>query len=153
MPADPANLPCACAAARRAARALTVMYDGWLQSSAIEGPQFGLLAMLDRHGPCTQTSIGRRFALDKTTLSRNLKLLKRRRWIRVAPGADARERRVCLTPTGRRHLAAARPVWRKAQAELRSAIGPREWNQMFRIFQTITDVAQRAAVEKKRAKS
>jgi len=44
-------------------------------------------------------------------------------------------------------------VWRKAQAELRSAIGPREWNQMFRIFQTITDVAQRAAVEKKRAKS
>src|SRR5712692_345559 len=95
------NLPCACAAARRVARTLTQMYDGWLRSSEIEGPQFALLAILDRHGPCTQTTVGRLFALDKTTLSRNLKLLKRQGWIHVAPGEDARERHVSLTPIGR----------------------------------------------------
>ena len=145
-----ADLPCACAAARRAARALTVLYDGWLRSSAIEGPQFGLLAVLDRQGPCTQTTLGRLFALDKTTLSRNLQLLKREGWIRAVPGKDARERRVSLTPAGRRHLAAARPAWRKAQEQLRASLGAKEWNAMFRTFQTITHAAQRAADQRMR---
>jgi DNA-binding MarR family transcriptional regulator len=147
-----ADLPCACAAARRVARALTQMYDGWLRSSEIEGPQFALLTMLDRQGSCTQTAMGRLFALDKTTLSRNLKLLKREGWIDVAPGEDARERRVSLTPIGRRHVAAARPAWRNAQKQLRSSMGAREWKAMWRVFRTITHAAQRATDQQSRVK-
>src|SRR5437763_16590965 len=104
--ADVADLACACATVRRASRAVTVLYDRCLQGHGIEGPQFALLAMVDRTGPCCQAAIGRRFVLDKTTLSRNLKRLEQRGWIAMSAGVDGREKRVALTPAGRRVVAA-----------------------------------------------
>src|SRR5262245_61942299 len=94
------SVACACATIRRASRAVTQLYDTWLRDHGIEGPQFALRAMLDRLDECSQTTMGQRFDLDKTTLSRNLKLLKQRGWIQIAPGTDARERRVTLTDDG-----------------------------------------------------
>ena len=138
------DLVCACATARRAARAVTQLYDSWLRTRQIEGPQFALLAMLDRLGECNQTTMSRRFDLDKTTLSRNLKLLKRKGWIESVPGSDARERRLALTSLGRRRLAAARPAWRRAQAELRSSMSARDWDAMWKALRTITRAARRA---------
>ena len=61
---------CACTTARRAAHALTRMYDGCLRSAGLEVPQFALLNMLEKIGPSSQAAMGRQFALDKTTLSR-----------------------------------------------------------------------------------
>ena len=64
------DLPCACATVRRAARAVTQLYDGHLRASDIEGTQFALLSVLKSQAPCSQAAISERFALDKTTLSR-----------------------------------------------------------------------------------
>ena len=139
---DLVELPCACATIRRASRAVTQLYDSWLRRHGIEGPQFAVLAMLDHHGACNQATLGRMFDLDKTTLSRNLKLLKQKGWIAIAAGADARERRVALTGAGRRRLGAARPAWRKAQAQLRATIGDDEWNDMWKAMRALTQAAQ-----------
>jgi len=150
---DVDELACACATIRRASRAVTQLYDGWLRAHGIEGPQFALLALLDRLGPCSQATMGRRFDLDKTTLSRNLKLLKQRRWIAFAAGSDARERRVKLTAIGKRRLAAARPAWRSAQDELRAALGGRGWNATLQAIDSMTRAArvvQRATVARER---
>jgi DNA-binding MarR family transcriptional regulator len=138
------GIVCACATIRRASRAVTQLYDKWLRDHGIEGPQFALLAMLERLGECNQTTMGQRLDLDKTTLSRNLRLLKQRGWIDVAAGTDARERRVALTTGGRRQLAAAKPAWRKAQAQLRSALNEHDWNTMLRVLDGVTDAARRA---------
>jgi DNA-binding MarR family transcriptional regulator len=141
---DVARLTCACATVRRASRAVTQLYDSWLRRHGIEGPQFALLAMLDRLGECNQTTMGRHFDLDKTTLSRNLKLLSRKGWIAIGNGADARERRVTLTPAGRRRLAAARPGWRQAQERLRSSMRPGEWSAMWQTLNRLTRAAHLA---------
>src|SRR2546428_570933 len=109
------DLPCACATVRRAARAVTQLYDGHLRATEIEGTQFALLSVLSSLGPCNQAAIGERFALDKTTLSRNLKLLKHKTWIEAAEAADGRERRYVLTAAGRKRLPAAKPPPRRAQ--------------------------------------
>jgi DNA-binding MarR family transcriptional regulator len=98
--------------------------------------------MLDHLGACNQATLGRLFDLDKTTLSRNLKLLKQKKWIAIAAGADARERRVALTRAGRRRLVAARPAWRKAQEQLRATIGDDEWNDMWKAMHALTQAAQ-----------
>jgi len=135
---------CACAGVRRASRAVTQLYDSWLRRYGIEGPQFSLLAMLDRVGETNQTAIGRRFDLDKTTLSRNLRLLVKKGWIAVGPGPDARERRVTLTPGGRRRLAEARPAWRQAQEQLKSSMTADEWNAMLKVFTAVTRAARSA---------
>jgi DNA-binding MarR family transcriptional regulator len=139
-----ADIPCACATVRRAARAVTQLYDGHLRSSEIEGTQFALLSVLRSIGPCNQTAIGERFALDKTTLSRNLKLLKHKGWIEAAPADDGRERRYGLTAAGEARLAAARPAWRRAQEHLRASMTAKEWNAMWKAFRTLTVAAQAA---------
>src|SRR5581483_8264007 len=123
---------CACATARHVARLLTQMYDESLRDVGIQAPQFALLMTIDTLGPASQAALGRRHALDKTTISRNLRLLERKGWIETAPGADRRQRRFTLTPGGRRRLAAAKPAWQKAQERLRAAMSEQEWDAMFR---------------------
>ena len=143
-PAAPVDLPCACATARRAARAVTQLYDGHLRAAEIEGTQFALLSVLGSLGPCNQSAIGERFALDKTTLSRNLKLLKNKGWIEAAEASDGRERRYVLTAAGEKRLAAAKPVWRRAQEHLRASMSEKEWDAMWKVFRTLTTAAHTA---------
>ena len=57
-------------------------------------------------------------AMDRTTLTANLKPLERRGLLAVAPdGADRRSRRLELTEPGRALLARALPAWERTQAE------------------------------------
>jgi DNA-binding MarR family transcriptional regulator len=138
------SLPCACATTRRASRAVTQLYDSWLRPHGIEAPQFATLMLLAKHGRCTHTVVGRHSNLDKTTLSRNVKLLKQKGWIDIAPGPDTRERHISLTATGRRRLSAARPAWLKAQAALRATLKPEQWRAMLTVLNAVTTAAQRA---------
>lgn len=138
------DFPCACAAARRAARAVTQLYDRHLRESEIEGTQFALLSVLHALGPSNQAAIGRRFALDKTTLSRNLKLLRSKGWIEAAAAEDGRERRYVLSASGEKRLAAAKPAWRRAQDELRASMTAKEWDAMWKAFHVVTEAAHTA---------
>ena len=143
-PAALTDLACACATARQVARVLTQLYDSRLRGTGVEAPQFALMMTLDKHGPCGQGALGRRYALDKTTMSRNLKLLERNGWIESVSTNDTRERRFALTDAGRKRLAAARPKWKKAQDELRSGMTPRQWNAMFDAFRAVAHAAHTA---------
>ena len=134
---------CACATARRVARTLTQLYDHALRDAGLEAPQFALLMTLEKAGPCTQAALGHRYALDKTTVSRNVRWLERRGWIESSVGVDRRQRRVQLTPEGRRRLALAKPIWRKAQDDLRAEVTAQEWRAMFRAFETVAGAAHR----------
>ena len=136
------ELACACATARQVARVLTQLYDSRLRDVGLEAPQFALMMALDRDGPCSQGALGRRHALDKTTVSRNLKVLDRNGWIESSVAIDRRERQLVLTAAGRKRLAAAKPVWKKAQAQLRSGMTAAQWDAMFRAFRTVTGTAQ-----------
>jgi DNA-binding MarR family transcriptional regulator len=138
------ELGCACATARQVARLLTQMYDSRLRDTGLEAPQFALLMTLDQEGPCSQIALGRRYALDKTTVSRNLKWLERQGWVAASPGRDKRERQFTLTVDGRKRLAAALPEWKKAQAQLRSGMTAEQWDAMFQIFKTVTQAARLA---------
>ena len=143
----PGELACACAAVRRTARAVTQLYDETLRAHHIEGAQFALLAMIDQSGQsgkCTQASLAERFDFDKTTISRNMRLLARKKWIEFARGEDGRERRVRLTSAGQKRLAAAKPAWRAAQERLRGAMNTREWEAMLALFGRVTSAARAA---------
>jgi len=57
-------------------------------------------------------------ALDRTTLTANLKPLERRGLVKVTVDRnDKRNRRLVLTAAGRGALAAAAPIWRRAHAQ------------------------------------
>jgi DNA-binding MarR family transcriptional regulator len=143
-PAPLGELACACASARQAARAITRLYDRWLDGTGLEAPQFALLMVLSGHGEASQASIGQHYGLDKTTISRNLKWLERRGLIAAAGAEDGRQRRFVLTPEGRKRLAAAKPRWKKAQDHLRSGMTGQQWDTMFDAFRAVARAARSA---------
>lgn len=144
-----AESACACATARQVARLLTQLYDGWLSETGLEAPQFALLMTLDAHGSVSQAALGRRYALDKTTMSRNLKLFERKGWVTAFGADDKRERRFAITAAGHARLAAARPEWKKAQEQLRAGMTAKQWNAMFDAFRIAARAAQAARPFKK----
>ena len=124
----PPPLPCACASMRRAARAVTQLYDAALRSTGLRITQFTLLQALERAGgPMTQGALGELLALDSTTLSRTLRPLQQAKWIRRVEGGDARERRFELAAQGQRALRRATPGWERVQRRLRTGLGQRDW--------------------------
>jgi DNA-binding MarR family transcriptional regulator len=93
--------------------------------------------------------LARVLAFDKTTLSRNLGLLRRNGWIEPAT-ADGRGEHLRLTKDGTKLLAVARPGWRRAQNHLRSTMSAAQWNAMWRVMRDVTSCAYQAREMKRR---
>jgi DNA-binding MarR family transcriptional regulator len=110
---------CLCLHLQRAARAQARRYDEALRPAGISSGQFSLLMSLNRPEPPTIGSVSSLLAMDRTTLTANLKPLERRGLVvvKVDP-KDKRSRRLSLTDQGRELLVAALPLWDRAQAEL-----------------------------------
>lgn len=109
---------------RRATRSLATHYDRALAPHGLRGTQFTLLTAIALHETATTGQLVNTLGIDRTTLTRNLAVLKRDSYIKTDDGSDRRERLHSLTETGRNRLVNAAPAWRKAQTELSEAIGP-----------------------------
>ena len=110
---------CLCLHMQRAARALARRFDEALRPLDLTNGQFSLLMSLNREDPPTIGSVSALLAMDRTTLTANLKPLERRGLVKVTiDDADKRTRRVTLTPPGRVLLVAAVPVWKRTHAAI-----------------------------------
>jgi DNA-binding MarR family transcriptional regulator len=136
-------LPCGCANLRRAARAVTRLYDQELRRIGLEPTQYSILMALQIKGQATQGALGAVLALDSTSLTRMLALLTKRGWVVARTGPDRRQRLLRLTVAGRRKLREAGEPWRRAQEKLRGKLGEAVWNQMGQLLTEVT----RAALE------
>jgi DNA-binding MarR family transcriptional regulator len=119
---------CLCLHVQRAARALARRFDEALRPIGLTQGQFSLLTSLNRAEPPTIGAVAALLALDRTTLTANLKPLTRRGLVKVkVDRADKRSRRLIITAAGRTLLATAAPIWTRAhrQAErLLRSTGP-----------------------------
>lgn len=140
---------CALATTRRTARLLTQLYDSYLATSGIEAAQFALLMTLDAAQDKGQAALGLMLGMDKTTLSRNLKLLRDKGWVESVPGKDARRRSLSLTAEGRARLREAKPAWRRAGERFREGMTEREWAAMWTSLKAMNK-AVAGTVEQKR---
>src|SRR6202521_5246016 len=103
---------CLCLHLRRAARAVGRRVDAALRPLGLTNGQFSLLMPLNRPEPASIGGVAALLAMDRTTLTANLKPLERRGLVTVSvDDADKRSRRLTLTPPGRALLIAALPVW------------------------------------------
>ena len=117
---------CACLQSRMTARALTRMYDEALRPTGLKVTQLSLLAAIDRGVTGSISALADMLALERTTLTRNLRLLEDAGLIAPRAGggrAVAHE----LTDAGREALARATPLWRKAQDAVETELGARAW--------------------------
>ncbi len=129
---------CACQNLRRATRIVTRVYDQELRKAGIEITQFGLLTALAAVGEANQKRLSAGFALDSTTLTRTLGLMRKRGWIEVRRGTDKRERLFRLTAAGNRQVAAAQRHWERAERRFEKKLGRDGWESMQKMVARIT---------------
>ena len=109
---------CLCLHVQRAARALARRFDEVLRPLDLTNGQFSLLMSLNRPEPASIGSVAALLAMDRTTLTANLKPLERRQLVKVAVDKqDKRSRRLIITAAGRALLSKAFPVWKQAHAD------------------------------------
>lgn len=110
---------CLCLHMQRAARAIARRFDEVLRPVGLTNGQFSLLMALNRPRPAGMREVAELLALDRTTLTANLKPLERRGLVKTQPDPDdRRSRRLFLTEAGSEVLARAVPLWcRQHEAE------------------------------------
>ena len=110
---------CLCLAAQRAARTLARRFDEALRPAALTSGQFSLLMSLNQPRPPSIGAVAGLLAMDRTTLTANLKPLERRGLVATAIDPDDRRGRlISLTRTGRTVLRSAVPIWRRTHKEI-----------------------------------
>jgi len=109
---------CLCLAVQRSARALARRFDEAFRPVGLTSGQFSLLMSLNRPRPPSIGAVASLLAMDRTTLTANLKPLERRGLAKtMVDPADRRGRLLVLTAAGREKLQAAMPIWRRTHAE------------------------------------
>ena len=118
---------CLCLHVQRAARAVARRFDEALRPLDLTNGQFSLLMSLNRPVPASIGSVAALLAMDRTTLTANLKPLERRGLVRVGVDeSDRRSRLMTLTPAGRKLLAAAVPIWKRTHAAIDRLLAERD---------------------------
>jgi DNA-binding MarR family transcriptional regulator len=110
---------CLCLHLQRAARVMARQFDEAFRPLGITQGQFSLLMSLNRPAPPAMGSVAELLAMDRTTLTANLKPLQRRGLVTITvDDSDRRSRRLTLTREGRALLVAAVPIWKRTHAAL-----------------------------------
>jgi DNA-binding MarR family transcriptional regulator len=116
-------LSCYAATCRQAARAISQHYSEALRPAGIEGTHFTLTMLLRTLPGLTSSEIGAHMVMDKTTLTRTLRLMEAALLVRWEPGKDRREKHWNLTEHGETIYQQAYPLWQQAQALMRRRLG------------------------------
>lgn len=117
-------VPCLCGVLQIAARSVARLYNEEMRATGMEANQYTMLMLLEHFGAMTLGDLGARMSVDKTTISRTIKLMERHRWVVVERGEDARERIATITKLGLSKAVSARPYWHRAQARMQAALRP-----------------------------
>ena len=122
---------CLCLHLQRAARAVARRFDQAFRPLDLTSGQFSLMMSLNALDAPSMGYVSGLLAMDRTTLTANLKPLERRGLVTVSvDAADKRARCLTLTPAGRTLLAAAVPIWRRTHAAVESLIGMSDPNRL-----------------------
>ena len=115
---------CLITRARLIARVVTHIFDEELRPLGLVSSQHTLLGSIMRMGMATRAEIGRANHIDRSTLTRNLKVMMDAGWIEeVADQAHGRQRPLRLSKAGEDLLFASIPAWRAGQRRAAEALG------------------------------
>ena len=132
---------CACNQLRRATRGITALYEAAMATSGVKVTQLPILVGLGSEGDLSVTTLAEALSLDRTTLTRNLRVLEERGLIRITESAnDARVRMVSLTPEGSRVLAGALERWDQIQSVVEEHFGRARLQALYKELQALGDV-------------
>lgn len=126
---SPVDLPCACTTVRKAARAISRVYDDALAGAGMNVGQLAILRAIGRADPAGVAlgSLAATLVMDNTSLYRALAPLERAGWVEITPSGTGRAKRVRHTDAGRAATAAAAAAWQAVQSRIVTAFGVARW--------------------------
>ena len=115
--------------------------------SGVKATQFTMLGAVSMMGPASVTRLAAHLGLDRTTLTRNLRVLADQGLLEISAGDDRRERVVALSADGIAALERATPVWREAQDRLIAKFGEERWRRMIEDMNDLGALVDGAAAD------
>jgi DNA-binding MarR family transcriptional regulator len=134
---------CACGSMRKAARAITLLYDNAFKSTGLLSTQFTVLHSIYKSDAIRISDLAARLGMDRTTLTRNLAILEREGLIKISEGKDQRTRNVTATQKGRGAVTRAIPLWNEVQDKVKQKMGGSSWHELMQNlggFLKVTDL-------------
>ena len=123
---------------RKASRKVTSLYDDALAPLGINIAQFSLLRNIQRAEPISLTELGHRMELDRSTVSRNVKVLEKMTLVAMQSGQDQRESVVALSDAGRQILRDGAPLWDGVQVAIEDKLGDKATAQLTALLHAIS---------------
>ena len=134
---------CTCGEIRRAARAVTLLYDKAFESSGLLSTQLGVLYAIYNSASITISQLAGQMDMDRTTLTRNLSVLERLGLINISSGKDHRTRIVTITPKGTNSISNAIPLWNDIQRKVKQQMGEKAWHELIQSLSEFMKTAER----------
>ena len=164
-PATPADCPtdkdalleqCALFDVHRVARILTSHYNAHLRPSGLSmwlWPPVSSAAMLRINLNCAMSKVAEAMLMDRTSVTRMIEPLVSNGLLEVLPNpADRRVRDVRVTRKGEQALVRSERCWKRAQEELYSTIGSKQWLAMRRALRETVHLVRHSDAEHATAK-
>jgi DNA-binding MarR family transcriptional regulator len=121
---------CTCSELRKAARAITLLYDNAFKSSGLLSTQFGALQVIYDNDCIRISDLAGQLGMDRTTLTRNLSVLQRHGFIEISQGKDHRTRIVTATQKGRNAVSKTILLWNEIQRKVKQKMGENLWREL-----------------------
>lgn len=141
---DEIGRSCVALHVRMTARAVTRAYDEAMRPSGLKITQFVLLSALSTGQWKSVTELAERFALERTSLTRNLQLLAVEGLVEPVI-CKGRASIYAVTDKGRAAIEAAIPYWRAAQERIEGGLGQARWNETRDGLKALRRVARQPA--------
>ena len=104
-------------------RVITALYDEAMRPHGLRVSQGNILVAVAKRGEARPAEVCRMLRIEKSTLSRDVELMKKAGWLVSEPPDGGRNQTLRVTPEGLKLLGKVQPAWERAQAETRSLIG------------------------------
>ena len=130
---------CYCINLRRAANAVSQLYDESLKPTGLSVNQFSLLRNIRRLGSCSVSDLAVYVGQERTTLVRTLKPLLVQGLIEDKAEQGRRNRELQITEQGNAVLDKGAALWKNAQTQIEEKLGAEDLAQLERILSRLAE--------------
>ncbi len=124
------HVTCVNQSVKKFSRSIGLIYDRKLANNNITVNQFTILSYVFYYESISLGKLANRLAMDRTTLTKNLKPLFRDRYIEIISAQDKRVKQISLTTLGEEVLEKSVALWKEAQNEIYRKYGKQKVRQI-----------------------
>ncbi|MDH5717949.1 MAG: MarR family winged helix-turn-helix transcriptional regulator [Spirochaetia bacterium] len=128
------NILCVNQNLKKISRTIELMYNRKLKIQDITNNQFSILCYIAYYDKITMGLLANKLFMDRTTLSKNLKPLLRKKYIIVTSTDDRRKKNLNLTNKGTVVINKSIHLWVRAQNEIYKKYGKKEIHNLLKIL-------------------